>query len=160
MNAHTHQDKKDKEMTETTFEEIVISGHSWQTIRSVPNADTLMGSDYRLSVRKTGKGSKAIFEKKITRPIDIPNGRLEEVIAELLIAAQGLTDAEVNTDYRAIGGGHGHYDYGIIANMTGWIVLSKEEVVAMKTLLELEKTYQRKMREAAKLEKQAASLRK
>lgn len=147
-------------MTETTFEEIVITGHSWQTIHSVPNADTLMGSDYRLKIRKTGKGAKAIFEKKITRPIDIPNGRLEEVVAELLIAAQGLADAEVNTDYRAIGGGHGHYDYGIIANMTGWVVLSKEEVIAMKTLIELEKTRQRNLREAAKLEKQAALLRK
>lgn len=155
-----YRDKKDKEMTETTFEEITISGHSWQTIRSIPNADVLMGSDYCLNVRKAGKGAKTTFEKKITRPIDIPNGRLEEVVAELLIAAQGLSDTEISISNQALSGGHGHYDYGTVANMTGWVILSKDEVDAMKALIELEKVRSRKLREADKLEKQAALLRK
>lgn len=140
--------------------ELVISGNSWATIHKVPHADVLMSGNYRLKLRKTGKGINAIYEKHVIRPIDIPNGKVEEVIAKLFIASYSLSDAEVSISHQAIGGGQGHYDYGTVANMSGWVILTKDEVIAMKALVELEKMKERNARAARKLEKQAALLRK
>lgn len=142
-----------------TVKELTIVSDSWATTHNIPNADTLMNGQYTITVRKIGEGRESVYERLTTRTIPNPNGSIENVIAELLTIASVMKETTITTFNKAIGGGHGHYDYGVVTEVTGWVTLTKDEVTAMRKLQEVEKIRNRNIREAKKLEREAAKLR-
>lgn len=141
------------------FEEFVLTAHNWETVNKVANGHDFMKGRYCVDIRKFGKGRNAVFQSREVRKVPVPKGDLVEVISGLVNAAGDMFQPEINVDRKAVGGGMGHYDYAVVAEISGWVEMSAGEVLVMRELQEAEKVYARKLREAAKLEKQVSKLR-
>lgn len=101
-------------MTEVDMiDEFTVDVHSWDAKNSVPNADSVLGHNYKALIRKTGKGRNALYERQVVRNVNVPNGALVEVISTLLAESNDMVDVTVRTTNTAVGGGHGHYDYAV-----------------------------------------------
>lgn len=140
-----------------TYKELTLDTLDWKTANTPGNIHALtQGQTNKLHIRHAGKK----FQKQCTVTLTAVNKPLQEFMQELILLQLQVDDAVITVRSEAVGGGHGHYDYATVIKVTGWFDLTGEQVEGVKELQKLNKARDAREREARKLEKQAAMLRR
>jgi hypothetical protein len=131
---------------------------SWEAMTKIPHAEELFyvgRNSGTIEVRHVGN----LYQIKTVRTIDI-SGAAGDALVKMAAVSADMDDAEVSNTTEATGGGQGHYSYGTVTRITGWVTMTSEQIASFKTMQYNNKQTAKVEREIKKLNKMAEDMKK